>query len=161
MTAFENSDCTHPTLSAAEISRGIGRILDRMGYATLLEFKLGNQRRVDVAGVDRKGAIAFVEIKSSVSDFRSDAKWPLYLDYCDFFYFGVGPGFPLSLLDEPASLPERTGIIIADRFGGDVVRNAPEALINAARRKSQTLQFARRAAERLQRRIDNRQAVRV
>jgi len=85
-----------------------------------------------------------VEIKSSVEDFRADQKWPEYLDFCDELYFAVDAQFPLDLL------PDAAGIIIADRYGAEVVRPAPENRLAAARRRMMTLRLARMAALRLQ-----------
>ncbi|MEE8370580.1 MAG: MmcB family DNA repair protein [Sphingomonadales bacterium] len=132
-----------------EITGGASRVLVSLGNSVLTEFTLGNGRRADIAGINRQGRITIVEVKSSLSDFRSDGKWPEYLDYCDLFYFAVGPGFPLRVLDEEASFPEKTGIIVADRFDGDVLRPAPYRKMAPARRRSETLRFARSAADRL------------
>ncbi len=118
------------------------------GHATLTEFNLKNGRRADVAAIDRKGNVLIVEIKSSVADFRSDAKWPEYLDHCDRFYFAVDETFPVEIL------PADQGLIIADRFGAEIMRDAEARKMNAARRKALTLSFARTAARRLTALID-------
>ncbi|HLU91559.1 MAG TPA: MmcB family DNA repair protein [Pedomonas sp.] len=137
------------TLDARAVARGVSRLLYRMGCATLCEFPLGNNRRADVAGLSPKGKLCLVEIKVSLSDLRSDAKWPEYLDYCDEFYFAVPEGFPLDDLHTPAFAPERAGLIIADRFQAAVIRPATPLPLNASRRKAETLRFARHAAHRL------------
>lgn len=133
----------------ADVVSGTGRFLDSLGYAVLTEFSLRNGRRLDIAGLDRQGIIAGVEVKVSATDFMADRKWPEYLDYCDLFYFAVPAGFPLALLDRSSSLPQRTGIIVADRYGGEMLREGAHVKISPARRKAQTLRFARRAAARL------------
>ena len=46
-------------------------------------------------------------------------------------------------------MPESTGLIVADRFGGAIVRPSPVASLHASRRKAVTLSFAKVAAERL------------
>ena len=125
------------------VTRGVLRLLLQQGFSPLAEFKLTSSRRIDVAGLDRAGRFLFVEVKSSLADFRADGKWREYLDYCDWFYFAVAPGFPIDVL--PADL----GLIVADHHEGAVLRAAPETPVNAARRRSQTLHFARSAAERL------------
>jgi len=51
-------------------------------------------------------------------------------------------------------LPEDTGLIVADRYGGEIVRAAPEHKLAGARRKAMTLRLARSAALRLQGVID-------
>jgi hypothetical protein len=126
------------------LARGVSRLLGQMGYACLAEFRLRSGRRADVAGLDRKGRIAIVEIKRSLADFRADAKWPEYLDYCDSFYFATPKGFPTEVL------PEAHGLILADRFGAEVIRASAELpALHASRRREVTLRFALGAAGRL------------
>ncbi len=125
------------------VTRGVVRLLRDLGFAPLAEFKLRTGRRVDVAGLDKKGRFLFVEVKSSPEDFRADGKWPEYLDYCDWFYFAVPPGFPATLP------PDGNGLIISDGFHAVVKRRAPERALTAARRRAQTLRFARLSAQRL------------
>jgi hypothetical protein len=60
----------------------------------------------------------------------------------------VPEGFP------PEVLPGEHGLIVADRFGAAIVREAPHSPITAARRKSLLIRFARTAAERFQRMND-------
>jgi hypothetical protein len=129
---------------AALLARGVARLLGHMGYGCLAEFRLRSGRRADVAGIDRKGRIVIVEIKSSIADFRIDAKWPEYLDYCDAFYFATHRGLPDGVL------PEDQGLILADRFGAEVIRPAAgKAPLPAHRRREVTLRFALGAAQRL------------
>jgi hypothetical protein len=64
------------------------------------------------------------------------------LEFCDRFYFGVTEDFPRDLI------PEDAGLIVADGFGGAVVREAPRTPLAPARRKALTLAFARLAAMR-------------
>jgi hypothetical protein len=122
-----------------------------MGFAPLPEFKLGNSRRADVAGLNRRGMMVIVEIKTALSDLKGDQKWPEYLPFSDCFYFAVPPAFPTDIFREESYLPDRAGLIIADRFGGQIVRDAREVRMNTARRRTETLRFARKAAARLQR----------
>ena len=130
---------------AALVARGVGRLLGEMGYAALFEMRVGQGRRVDVIGLNRRGQFAIVEIKVSAADLRADRKWPDYLDYCDSFYFAVPAGFDQRLL------PRETGVIVADRYGGAVARRAETAKMAAAPRRVQTVRFARYAANRLRR----------
>lgn len=44
-------------------------------------------RRADVLAINACSKITIVEVKSSVSDFNVDNKWPDYLKACDSFYF--------------------------------------------------------------------------
>ncbi|MCH9809394.1 MAG: MmcB family DNA repair protein [Alphaproteobacteria bacterium] len=141
--------------AANQIRRGLGRLLRTHGLAGIPEVKLPNGRRADVMALSDKGAIWIVEIKSSVADFRADSKWPDYLEFCDRFWFAVAPDFPLELL------PEKTGLILADGFGGDIERSAPDDPLPAARRKALTLRFARAAADRLTDMYDPKLAARI
>jgi len=125
------------------VTRGVLRLLLQQGFSPLVEFKLTSSRRVDVAGLDRAGKFLFVEVKSSLADYRADAKWREYLDYCDWFYFAVAPGFPMDVL------PDGLGLIVADGHDGAILRPAPETPVNGTRRRAQTLRFARSAADRL------------
>jgi len=128
---------------AAAIAQGVLRLLHDHGYAGVTEMTLANGRRADVAAIGPAGEIVIVEIKSSVADFRSDQKWPEYRPFCDRFYFAVGQAFPSDLI------PEDTGLIIADAYGGAIIREPDIEKLAAARRKAVTLRFARLAAARL------------
>lgn len=128
---------------AQQIARGVLRLLTDHGYAGVTEMTLANGRRADVAAIGPGGEISIVEIKSSVADFRSDQKWPEYRPFCDRFYFAVGHDFPQDLI------PDETGLIIADAFGGAILREPECEKLVAARRKAVTLRFARLAAARL------------
>lgn len=128
---------------AAEISRGVLRLLTAHNYVGVTEMTLANGRRADVAAIGPGGEITIVEIKSSIADFRSDQKWPEYRPFCDRFYFAVGHDFPQDLI------PDETGLIVADAFGGAVLREPECEKLVAARRKAVTLRFARLAAARL------------
>lgn len=128
---------------APALARGGRRLLADMGYQTLAEFSLKNGRRADVAGLDARGGIVLVEIKTSAADFRADHKWPEYVAFCDAFYFAVPLGFPVSIL------PAGHGLMIVDRFGGSVTRKAEARPLSPGRRRALTLRFARKAAARL------------
>jgi len=134
--------------STQDVTRGAARLLAEHGYATLSEFTLKNSRRADLIGLDKRGEIVIVEVKTSAADFRGDAKWPEYLDHCDRFYFAVDDAFPS---DE---LPADQGLIIADKYGGEIVRESETRKVNAARRKALTLKFARTSAARLKEHTD-------
>lgn len=135
---------TRPQLTEG-VTRGVVHLLAGLGFSPLPEFKLLSSRRVDVAGLDAKGRFLFVEVKSSVADFRADGKWRDYLDYCDWFYFAVPPRFPLDIL------PVDVGVIAADAHDGAILRPATEMMLNGNRRRNQTLRFARSAADRVSR----------
>jgi len=122
------------------VTRGAVRLLAALGYAPVLEAPLPNGRRADVMALGPKGDILIVEVKSSLEDFRADRKWAEYAPFCDAFYFAVAPEFPRDLL------PDGPGLIVADGFGGAILRGAPSAILAAPRRKALTLSFARLAA---------------
>ncbi|MFT6579970.1 MAG: hypothetical protein ACJAU6_000394 [Alphaproteobacteria bacterium] len=134
--------------AAHKIARGVSRFFQRRNETCLTEFTLNTGRRVDIATLDAKGQISIVEIKTSVSDFRADKKWPNYLPFCDRFYFAVPGNFPLDIL------PEAHGLIISDSFEAEILRDAPAERMNAARRRALTLRFAHTAANRLRRYTD-------
>jgi hypothetical protein len=126
--------------TTASVTRGTARLLAALGYAPLTEVTLPNGRRADLMALGRKGEIFIVEVKSSLEDFRCDQKWHEYRPYCDAFAFAVGPEFPREIL------PEEPGLIVADGFGGAVLREALAAPLAGARRTALTLAFGRLAA---------------
>ncbi|MBI5939205.1 MAG: DNA repair putative endonuclease MmcB [Caulobacterales bacterium] len=130
---------TRPDVTIA-VTRGATRLLVEMGYAPLAEVGLPNGRRADLMALGPKGEIVIVEVKSSPEDYLTDRKWAEYAPYCDAFFFAVAPEFPVSLI------PPEPGLIIADGFGGAVVREPGWTPLVAARRKALTLAFARLAA---------------
>jgi hypothetical protein len=131
------------TLGAGDLVRGVGRALTDAGHTVLAELPLGNGRRADLVAIDRAAGITIVEVKSGRADFMTDHKWHAYLGFCDRFYFAVDRDFPLALL------PAGEGLIVADRFAGEIVREARLRSLSAARRKAMLLRFARLAAMRL------------
>lgn len=84
-----------------------------------------------------------MEIKSSVQDFRSDSKWPEYRAFCDRLLFAVPLDFPHDIL------PEDAGLLVADAYGAQMLRDGPRHPLAPATRKALTLRFARTAAMRL------------
>lgn len=130
---------------ARALMRGAARLFWQLGYSAIPEFSLPGGRRADLFCVGRKGEIAIVEVKSGTADFRADNKWNEYGEFCDFFYFAVSQRFPHDLI------PANVGLVIADGFGGAIIRESPEEKLAAARRKAITLKFARAAADRVMR----------
>jgi len=139
---------------AADVARGVSRLFYRADLMALIEVPLGNGRRADVMAMDGRGGITIVEIKVSRADLLGDMKWPDYLDYCDRFFWAVPAGFDITPFDSPAFQPEVAGLIVADRYDAAVVREAALRPLAAARRKAETLRFARRAARRLMAGLD-------
>lgn len=130
------------------LARGVCRCLMDHGFACLTEMVPRPGLRVDVMALGRKGEIWIVECKSSRADFTADRKWHGYLDYADRFFWAVDAAFPREIL------PADSGLILADRFGAEILRTGPEARLAPARRKAVTQGFARAAALRLQLRAD-------
>ena len=95
-----------------------------------------------------KGEIWIVEVKSGVPDFRSDHKWQDYLEWCDRFFFAVGPTFPTHIL------PAEAGLLIADEYDAVLIREPETVPLPGGRRKALTLRFAHLAARRLSGRDD-------
>lgn len=125
------------------LARGVRRALGDLGFATVTELVLASGRRVDVAGIDRRGEIVVVEVKTSLADLRADRKWPEYRAFCDALLFAVPADFPLS------ALPPDVGLLVADGFGAALLREAPRHPMAAARRRAVTLRFALTASLRL------------
>ena len=130
------------------LARGVGRALDQLGYASLVEFPLANRRRADILALGKTGDLIIIEIKSSVADFRSDRKWAAYRDFADRLYFAVTNDFPALLI------PEECGLIVADGFGAAILRHGVSTPLAPARRRALTLRFAIAAASRLRRQLD-------
>jgi hypothetical protein len=125
------------------VQRGVARLLRTTNFAVLPEFTLASGRRADLIGIAGSGEIWIVEIKSSIEDFRGDTKWPEYQDFCDRLFFAI----PASL--DPGIMPAEAGLIVADRWGADILRQAAQVNLHASRRRAVTLSFARAAALRL------------
>ena len=125
------------------VCRGARRLMRQAGYSVLLEMPLPDGRRADIFAVAPGGELTIVEVKSSLEDWRVDVKWPDYLDWCDLLYFAVPVDFPLVLI------PDEIGLIVADAYGGEVLRHPVRRPVVAARRKSLLIDCARLASERL------------
>ena len=94
--------------TALAVARGTRRLLRRLDYSTLTELPLLTGRRADVVALAMDATIIIVEIKSSVTDFRADAKWREYRAHCDKFYFAIPESVPVDIM------PEDAGLILAD-----------------------------------------------
>ncbi|WP_413203659.1 MmcB family DNA repair protein [Rhodospirillum sp. A1_3_36] len=127
------------------MARGVVRLMGDLGRAALLEVPLANGRRADVMAVDAKGMVTIVEVKSCLADFQSDHKWEDYRSFCDVFFFAVPEDFPQDYIAGDC------GLIIADRHGGDLLREGVPHPLSGARRKAILIRFARMAALRLTR----------
>jgi hypothetical protein len=133
---------------ALGIQRGVGRLLRAQGFAMVTELPLATGRRADVVALSTAGEVWIVEIKSSVEDFRVDRKWPDYRLSCDRLFFATHAGVPTAIF------PEDAGLILADPYGAELLRPAPEHRLPAATRKALMLRFAHAAALRLHGLVD-------
>ena len=130
------------------LARGVTRHLQSYGFVSLQEFSPTRGLRADVMALGPRGEFWLVECKSSRVDFQTDRKWLGYLDWCDRYFWAVDDVFPTELL------PEDSGLIIADGFDAEIVREGEVRRLSAARRKALMLRFATAAARRLQRWTD-------
>jgi len=133
---------------AAAVQRGVGRLLRAGGYAIVTELPLMTGRRADVVALGPDGEIWIVEIKSSVEDFRVDRKWPEYRISCDRLFFATHAAVPLDIF------PDEAGLILADAYGAELIREAPEHRLAGASRKAMMVRFAQAAALRLHGLVD-------
>lgn len=128
---------------ALAIRRGVCRRLRAEGLALIPEVTLRSGRRADLVALGDDGMITIVEIKSSVEDFRADAKWQEYCWHSDHFYFATGPDVPTEIF------PGEAGLIVADPYGAEILRLSTCAPIPPARRKEMLIRIARAGAYRL------------
>jgi len=145
-TASQNSHAHTPT--AKEVARGIKRLFARNDIWCVEEMALPNNRRADLMGIDARGQIILVEIKVARGDLLGDNKWPDYLDFCDRFFWGVPPGLDRTPLETEGFMPDRCGVIVADGYDAEILRQAPLEPLAPARRKSQVEKLARIAMRR-------------
>lgn len=134
---------------AGDVARGVARYFHRHGHTTLCEVPLPNGRRADVLAIDGRGMITIIEIKVARADLLGDAKWPDYLDWCDDFCWALAPGLDASVLDEEARLPDRCGLLIADRYDAALIREPARVSLAPARRRAEVLRLSRLAMRRL------------
>lgn len=139
---FQAEATQKPVQPGMILARGVCRGLIGLGLAPLTEFPTKAGLRMDVCALAADGEIWCVEVKSSRADFTSDRKWQGYGDWCDRFFFAVDLDFPDDIL------PPEPGLIRADAYGAEILREAPLSKLSAARRKAVLLRFARLAADR-------------
>lgn len=99
-------------------------------------------------GVDPKGKIVIIEIKTARADLLGDAKWTDYLEYCDRFYWGLPPELDHGVLENAEYRPECCGLIVADQYDAEIVRPAASRPLAASRRRVETERLARAALRR-------------
>lgn len=135
-------------LRTAAVTQGAARVFAGLGHAVLREVVLPDGRRADLLALGPDDSFAIVEVKSCARDFLGDAKWPEYRAFCDRLFFAVDPAFPHMLL------PDQAGLVVADAYGGAVLREAPHHPLAPARRRALLARFARLAARRLESVLD-------
>ena len=141
------------SVHAAAVQRGVGRLLRAEGFVMVTELTLATGRRADIVGLGPGGDIWIVEIKSSIEDFRVDQKWPDYRWSCDRLFFATHAAVPTGIF------PQDAGLILANSYGAEVLRPAPEHRLSAATRKAMLLRFAQTAALRLHGLLDPAAAI--
>lgn len=113
----------------------------------------GGRYRADVLALSMKGEIVIGELKSSVSDFRSDKKWHNYLDYCHRFYFCMNAAVYRKVADK---IPKGIGVILVKVYKQDgllmaskmkIVQRADIREMDAAAQFSVVIRSAFRNAE--------------
>ena len=134
--------------TALMIARGVRRLLRARGFSSLTELPLSGGRRADIAAVNRDGEVLIVEVKSTPGDFRADRKWRDYAASCDRLYFAISERTPVALM------PLEAGLIVADPYGAEIVREAGLERMAPASRRALLLRFAQAAADRLHRLSD-------
>lgn len=147
-SALSELPASRDTHSAQEVARGISRLFARNDIWCLAEMPLRNGRRADLMGIDAKGRVVIVEIKTARADLISDSKWPDYLDFCDRFFWGLSPDLDRACLEGEEFRPDSCGIIVADAYDAEILRPAPSQPLAAARRKVEVERLARAALRR-------------
>jgi len=133
---------------ALAVARGVGRLLRARGFAVVHELPLATGRRADIVAIGANGEIWIVEIKSSLADFRADHKWEEYRFSCDRLFFASHAGVSAEIF------PDGAGFILADQFGAELLREAPEHKLAGATRKAMLVRIAQAAAHRLHGLVD-------
>lgn len=136
------------TRRAQAVARGICRLFARNDIWCIGEMPLRNGRRADLMGIDPKGQVIIVEIKTARADLLGDGKWPDYLKFCDRFYWGLSCELDRACLELAEFQPECCGVIVADGYDAEIVRPAPLQPLAAARRKVEVERLARAALRR-------------
>ncbi len=134
--------------TALMIARGVRRLLRARGFSSLTELPLTDGRRADIAAINSEGEVLIVEIKSSPADFRADRKWRDYIACCDRLYFAISERTPAELM------PIEAGLIVADPYGAEILREAELQRMAPPSRRALLLRFAQAAADRLHRLAD-------
>ena len=134
--------------TALMIARGVRRLFRARGFSSLTELMLVDGKRADIVAVNGEGEVVIVEIKSSPADMRADRKWRDYTHSCDRLYFAISEHTPAEVV------PADAGLILADPYGAEILRDAAPQRMASASRRALLLRFALAAADRLHRLAD-------
>jgi hypothetical protein len=134
--------------TALMIARGVRRLLRARGFSSLTELPLIDGRRADIVAVNGDCEVLIVEIKSSPADLRADRKWRDYAACCDRLYFAISEHTSAGIM------PAEAGLIVADPYGAEIVREAEIQRMAPSSRRALLLRFAQAAADRLHRLAD-------
>jgi hypothetical protein len=85
---------------------------------------------------------------SSPADFHAARKWRDHVACCDRLYFAISERTAAGLM------PLEAGLIVADPYGAEIVREAELQRMASASRRALLLRFAQAAADRLHRLAD-------
>jgi hypothetical protein len=125
------------------IRRAVARLCLRLNWAPLHEVRLPNGRRADILALREDGGFVCIEVKSGLRDFQTDQKWWEYREFADQLFFAVDTDFPLDFL------PSETGLIVVADQHAELIREAPEHKLLAARRTALLRRWALLAGSRL------------
>lgn len=128
---------------ALAIRRAAARLCLRLNWAPLHEVSLPNGRRADILALRGDGGFSCIEVKSGLRDFLTDQKWWEDPEFADHLYFAVDIDFPLEVL------PVETGLIVVAEQSAELIREAPEHKLSAARRAALLRRWALLAGSRL------------
>jgi hypothetical protein len=125
------------------VTRAATRFCLLRGWAPVEQVPLPDGRRADILALLPTGDFAILEVKSCARDYLADDKWQDYRAWCDRLFFAVDLDFPLTLL------PPDAGLVVAADREADMLRDAPEHRLAAARRRALLHRMATLAAGRL------------
>ena len=128
---------------ALAIRRAAARLCLRLAWAPLHEVGLPNGRRADILALRGDGGFVCIEVKSGIRDFLTDQKWWEYREFSDNLFFAIDTDFPADILPPEAGL-----IVVADQ-SAELIREAHEHKLSAARRTALLRRWALLAGSRL------------
>ncbi len=137
---------------ASAVQRGVGRLLRAQGFAIVTELPLATGRRADVVGLGPGGDISDRRDQVVGRGFPRRPQVPEYRLSCDRLFFATHAEVPVEIF------PDEAGLILADSYGAELMREAPEHRLASATRKAMLVRFAQAAAYRLHGLMDPRRA---